>query len=183
MFSCYYVIMGLIFLALIGFVTIVYVFTYISWLDPRDDTSNIIKLYNSHYELQYWMGAFINKGMSLYGIYIGSISNANYSATYGTANYSSSTLVEIKGMCVNMADLLYFKDNQNSGAEEGYYSAMDHIISIPTPSGNIEFKFNSLINLAVSNCYLMSTGVNFWSLIICDIYWQYVYPYYFSIFK
>lgn len=114
----------LVLLTAIVLVSLQYFLTNIAWLNPYDDTLNTIQLYSTHFEIQYWIAGFINKGMSLYGIFIGTISNASYSSAYGSTNYSVSTLLDIKTMCMELASLMYNKNSQEQKADPGYLQAM-----------------------------------------------------------
>ena len=85
--------MVFVFILLVGCLAIQYVFTDVPWLRTDSDSSNTIKLFTTHYEIQYWIAGFVNKGMSLYGIMKGTITNSGYGQAYGAQSYSSATLL------------------------------------------------------------------------------------------
>lgn len=66
--------------------------------------------------------------------------------------------------------------------DESYHDLMTTVLTINTDEGAITFKFNNIINLAISSCFQLANGFKLKGLLISDLYWNYIYIFYFKIF-
>jgi hypothetical protein len=55
-------------------------------------------------------------------------------------------------------------------------------MNLANSSGN-SLMFHNLINLAVSNCYQMAKGIDFWRVATFNYFWSNIFPNYVKLFK
>ena len=67
-------------------------------------------------------------------------------------------------MCRNLDDLLYRKDIQEDGGGRKYQDIIENVLQAYSSNKSKPFIFKNLVNLAVANCYQISSGIDFWSL-------------------
>ena len=73
------------------FITVEVMLIKISWLDMDNSDQNVFELLETHYELQAGMLKCMSKGLSVYGIRRGYLTNFKYSETYGVPDYEKTT--------------------------------------------------------------------------------------------
>jgi hypothetical protein len=154
----------------------------LDWIVQETGQANHFKVEQTLLDIQLQAARVLSKGLSLYAIDSGIITDSAFLQSYqpdvqNSSTYAAIARQQIRANCDSIKSLL--ADNlsiYDDGIGDSYISTKLEQLNVVTSRTSQHFSYSGLLRKFVSDGYDLSAGVPFQTMVGGEVFWQTIFP-------